>query len=355
MIKIKDKYLEIPLIQGGMGIGVSMGNLAGHVAACGGMGVISTANAGFACPDFWRNAAEDNLNALREQIAKAKKIAAGAGMIAINAMVATTQWFDAIKTAVECGIDAVISGAGLPLTLPELTKGTQTAAAPIVSSGRAAKVICRTWDKRYGVAPDFVVIEGSKAGGHLGFDREDLLNGTVQTLEEILPDVKAEIAPYEEKYGREIPIFVAGGIYTGEEIAHFTKLGAAGVQMATRFIATHECDASEDFKRILLNAKKEDVLIVQSPVGMPGRALNTPLMQRLAKDGKIPHQSCAGCIKTCKPTETPYCITKALIEAVNGNYEEGLFFCGSEVWRLDKIVHVKELIDELMKDWRANI
>lgn len=355
MIKIKDKYLEIPLIQGGMGIGVSMGNLAGHVAACGGMGVISTANAGFACPDFWRNAAEDNLNSLREQIAKAKKIAAGAGMVAINAMVATTQWFDAIKTAVECGIDAVISGAGLPLTLPELTKGTNTAAAPIVSSGRAAKVICRTWDKRYGVAPDFVVIEGSQAGGHLGFDRDDLLNGTTQTLEEILPEVKAEIAPYEEKYGREIPIFVAGGIYTGEEIAHFTKLGAAGVQMATRFIATHECDASEEFKRILLNAKKEDIVIVQSPVGMPGRALNTPLMQKLAKDGSIPHPKCAGCIKTCKPKETPYCITNALIEAVNGNYEEGLFFCGSEVWRIDKIVHVKELIDELMKDWRANI
>lgn len=355
MIKIKDKYLKFPLIQGGMGIGVSMGNLAGHVAACGAMGVISTANPGFVYDDFWRNAAEDNLRSLREQIAKAKKIANSAGMVAINAMVATTQWFDAIKTAVECGIDAVISGAGLPLTLPELTKDTQTAAAPIVSSGRAARVICRTWDKRYGVAPDFIVIEGSKAGGHLGFDHDELINGTAQTLDEILPEVKDEIVPYEQKYGREIPIFVAGGIYTGEDIAHFTRMGAAGVQMATRFIATYECDGSDEYKQIILNAKQEDVIIVKSPVGMPGRALNTPLIQRLTKEGSIPHFNCAACIKTCKPKDTPYCITNALIEAVKGNYEEGLFFCGSEVERLDRLMHVDELIDELMTDWRANI
>ncbi len=354
MIKIKDKYLELPLIQGGMGVGISMGNLAGSVAACGAMGVISTADAGYSRPDFWSNAAEANLEMLREHIDRAKKIANGAGLVAINAMVATTQWFDAVKTAVESGVDAVISGAGLPLTLPELTKGTATAAAPIVSSGRAASVICRAWDKRFGVAPDFVVIEGCKAGGHLGFNHDELVSDSAQTLDEILPEVQAVLKPYEQKYGREIPIFVAGGIYTGEEIAHFTRMGAAGVQMASRFIATYECDGSDEYKRIMLGAKKEDVIIVKSPVGMPGRALNTPLMKKLAEIGRIPHGQCTRCIKTCKPAETPYCITRALIEAVKGNYEEGLFFCGSEIWRLDKLVHVRELIDELMKDWRAN-
>ena len=171
-----------------------------------------------------------------------------------------------------------------------------------------------------------MVIEGCKAGGHLGFAEQDLFSGTCQTLDEILPEVLAEVKPYEAQFGHSIPVFVAGGVYTGADLAHFTRLGAAGVQLATRFITTYECDASQGYKDVLLNAGSEDVRIIHSPVGMPGRALNTPLVQAMAEGRRFPPRHCARCLKTCDPAKVPYCITHALIEAVKGNLEEGLFF-----------------------------
>ena len=200
-----------------------------------------------------------------------------------------------------------------------------------------------------------MVIEGCKAGGHLGFAEEDLLADRCQTLDEILPGVLAEVKPYEEQYGHAIPVFVAGGVYTGADMAHFTKLGAAGVQLATRFIPTYECDASQTYKDVLLAAKPEDVRIIHSPVGMPGRALNTPLVQALAEGKRFPPKHCARCLKTCDPAAVPYCITHALIEAVKGSVEEGLFFCGEHVGRLDRMRTVRELMDELVTEWRQNL
>ena len=352
MVLVKERPLLLPIIQGGMGIGVSLGNLAGHVAKYGAMGVISAANPGFAAPDFWKNAMRCNIAALKEQIQKAKRIAQGNGWVAINAMVATTHYEETIQAAVEAGADAVISGAGLPSDLPAYVKGSQTAIAPIVSSGRAAHTICRLWDKRHRVCPDFIVIEGPMAGGHLGFHAEELENGTAQTPEQILPEVLAAIKPYEEKYQRRIPVFVAGGVYTAEDIARFLKLGAAGAQIGTRFIATEECDASERYKELLVAAKKEDICLIKSPVGMPGRALNSPLIQRLRRELRIPVQKCCDCLHPCSPATTPYCITKALSEAVRGNWEEGLFFCGSNAWRLDRILPVQKLLEELKQGWR---
>ena len=262
---------------------------------------------------------------------------------------------DEIRTAVEAGVDAVVSGAGLPLELPGLVNTMEVAIAPIVSSGRAAKLILRRWAKEFGRTADFVVIEGCKAGGHLGFAEEDLLADRCQTLDEILPGVLAEVKPYEEQYGHAIPVFVAGGVYTGADMAHFTKLGAAGVQLATRFIPTYECDASQTYKDVLLAAKPEDVRIIHSPVGMPGRALNTPLVQALTEGKRFPPKHCARCLKTCDPAAVPYCITHALIEAVKGNVEEGLFFCGENVGRLDRMRTVRELMDELVTEWRQNL
>lgn len=354
MVLIKGRPLLLPIIQGGMGIGVSLGNLAGYVAKYGAMGVISTANPGFPTEDFWKNAMQRNLEALKEQIQKAKQIAQGAGWVAVNAMVATTHYDETIRTAVESGADAVISGAGLPSDLPAYVKGSNTAIAPIVSSGRAAHTICRLWDRRHKVCPDFVVIEGPMAGGHLGFHSEELEDGTAQTLEQILPEVLKEVAPYEEKYHQKIPVFVAGGVYDAADISGFLKQGASGVQVATRFIATEECDASQRFKEILVDAKEEDICLIKSPVGMPGRALNSPLIQRLRRDLRIPVQKCIDCLHPCEPATTPYCITRALIEAVRGNWEEGLFFCGSNAWRLDRIVPVKALLDELKQGWRTS-
>ena len=352
MLTLGGKTLQVPILQGGMGVGVSLGGLAGAVAACGGMGCISTADAGYREPDFARDPAAANHRALTAEIQKAKALAGGRGMVAINAMVATQDYAAAIRTAVEAGVDAVVSGAGLPLELPGLVGTRQVAIAPIVSSGRAAKLILRRWAKEFGRTADFVVVEGCRAGGHLGFAEEDLLAGACQSLEEILPQVLAEVKPYEAQFGHPIPVFVAGGVYTGADMAHYIRMGAAGVQLATRFIATYECDASQAYKDVLLGAKPEDVRIIHSPVGMPGRALNTPLVQALAQGRRFPPRHCARCLRSCDPATVPYCITHALIQAVEGNVEEGLFFCGDNAGRLDRMRSVRELMEELITEWR---
>lgn len=349
---IRGRTLQVPILQGGMGVGISLGGLAGAVAAEGAMGCISTADTGFREPDFAKNPNEANLRALEKEVKKAKELAHGMGIVAINAMVATAQYADAVKTAIQAGVDAVVSGAGLPLELPEIAGNADVALAPIVSSGRAARLILSRWAGRYDRCADFVVIEGSQAGGHLGFDEQDLLAGKCKSLEEILPEVLAEVKKFEEKFKQKIPVFVAGGIYTGHDMAKFTRLGAAGVQMATRFIPTWECDASQGYKDVLLAAKAEDVRIIHSPVGMPGRALATPLVQRLEKGERVPPKHCARCLKSCDPGKVPYCITHALIRAALGDVENGLFFCGSNVGRLDRMRSVKELIQEVMTDWR---
>lgn len=352
-MKLGNHELALPLIQGGMGVGVSMGGLAGAVAAEGAMGTLSTADAGWNEPDFAAHPQQANLRALHREVQRAKRLAAGAGLVAVNAMVATRQYADSVRTALEAGADAIVSGAGLPLELPALAEGFEALLAPIVSGPRAAQLICRTWAKRYGRVPDFVVLEGCQAGGHLGFEEADLLSGRCTPLSRLIPEVLAALRPFEEKFGRAIPLFCAGGVATGAEMALCTRLGAAGAQLATRFIATEECDASQGYKDVLLAARPEDLRIIHSPVGMPGRAVNSPLVQRLAAGMRQPPAHCSGCIKSCRPAETPFCITHALIEAVKGNWEEGLFFSGSRVDLVDRMRTVPDLIDELMKEWRA--
>ena len=351
-MEIRGHHLSIPVLQGGMGVGVSLGGLAGAVAACGGMGTISTADAGYQEPDFPTDPAGANLRALRREIGRAKELARGAGMVAVNAMVATRQFADAVRTAVAAGVDAVVCGAGLPLELPALTQG-KTAIAPIVSSPRAARLLLKTWDRKYQTTADFLVLEGSRAGGHLGFGEEALKEGTCPSLEDLLPGVLAETAPYEEKYGHPIPVFPAGGIWSGADMARLTRLGAAGVQLATRFIATWECDASQGYKDVLLEAREEDLAIIHSPVGMPGRAVRTPLIRRLEAGERLVPQWCAQCMQGCRPSEIPFCITPALIQAVKGNREEGLFFSGASVGLLDRMCSVRELMEELIREWRA--
>lgn len=352
-MNLGNRELALPLIQGGMGVGVSMGGLAGAVAAEGAMGTLSTADAGWNEPDFAVHPQQANLRALRREVQRAKRLAAGAGLVAVNAMVATRQYADSVRTALEAGADAIVSGAGLPLELPALAEGFEALLAPIVSGPRAAQLICRTWAKRYGRVPDFVVLEGCQAGGHLGFEEADLLSGRCTPLSRLIPEVLAALRPFEEKFGRAIPLFCAGGVATGAEMARCTRLGAAGAQLATRFIATEECDAGQGYKDVLLAARPEDLRIIHSPVGMPGRAVNSPLVQRLAAGMRQPPAHCSGCIKSCRPAETPFCITHALIEAVKGNWEEGLFFSGSRVDLVDRMRTVPDLIDELMKEWRA--
>lgn len=355
MVFCNNKSLDIPIIQGGMGVGVSLGRLAGNVALNGGMGVISTVNAGYREKDFDTNPFEANIRALREEIKKAFEISQGKGIVAINIMVAVNHYEETVKSAIEEGIEAIISGAGLPLNLPELTEGTDTLIAPIVSSGKAARVICRSWDSKYGRIPDFIVIEGPMAGGHLGFKEDEIISGNAKSPHEILPEVLKEIMPYEKKHNKNIPVFVAGGVFDGKDMAQYIKEGASGVQMATRFIATEECDASEEYKQMIVDAKEEDVTIIKSPVGMPGRAIRNSLINKLDNGGKLPPVNCNLCLKACPHgNKTPYCISRALIQAVQGDREDGLFFCGANVGRVNRIMKVKELIDDITEEWREN-
>lgn len=345
-VRLKNKLLKLPIIQGGMGIGVSRCRLAGAVAKEGCMGVISTAQVGYDEPDFARHPEEANLRALPEQIRKAKEIAQGSGMVAVNIMAVTQLYEDYVKTVCKAGVDAIISGAGLPTNLPEYAAGYDVALAPIVSSAKSATVILKYWDKKYHRTADFLVIEGPKAGGHLGFSNEQLEDIENLNYDEEIKKIIAVKHTYEEKYGTSMPVFVAGGMFSKEDAVHVLELGADGIQAATRFVATEECDASDAYKQAYINAKEDDVVIIKSPVGMPGRAVRNAFIDKItANPGKVSH--CFNCLKACNPATAPYCITQALINAVKGDLDHGLIFCGSRVGEIDKITTVPELIADL--------
>ena len=350
-MKIGNKELQVPIIQGGMGVGVSLGNLAGHVAKCGGLGVISSVNAGYKEPRFGADPKGANFFALKNEIKKAKTIANGNGLVGVNIMTAVSNYEETARIAAEAGADVIISGAGLPLKLPEYIEGTDTLFAPIVSSGKASALLCKNYSKKYHRLPDFFVLEGHMAGGHLGFSYDELVCRNAKSNDEILTEVFEAVKPYEEEAGRKIPVFVAGGVFDGRDMAHFMKLGAAGVQIGTRFIATEECDAHPNFKQMMVDAKAEDVRIVASPVGMPARALYTPLLKRLESGEKFRALKCNNCLTACKKGDNiPYCISRALIEAVQGNVEDGLFFCGENVHRIERIVTVEALMKEILEE-----
>lgn len=338
--------LEIPLIQGGMGVGISLSGLAGAVMKEGGMGVISAAHPGYRKPDFWQKSKACNVEAIIEEVQKAKMLSNGKGLCGVNVMVASRDYEAYVKASLEAGADAIISGAGLPLHLPEIVKDADIMLAPIVSSGKAASLILRSWKRHSHRIPDFIVIEGALAGGHLGFKKEEVVQETYASLDTILQDVLALLPPYEKEAGRKIPVFVAGGIYTQEDIKHYQSLGAYGVQMGTRFIATQECDADERYKQMFIDAKKEDIVLVKSPAGLPGRAIMTPFMKEHENKRAIPAH-CIGCMLPCKPDSTPYCISEALIHAVKGEVEDGLVFAGANAYRIDHMMTVHELIHEL--------
>ena len=342
---IGDLTAKIPVIQGGMGVGISLSRLAGSVAACGGVGVISTAQIGWREPDFRQHPFEANYRAIEKEIRKAREIAKG-GIIGVNIMVATQRYEEYVKTAVKAGVDLIISGAGLPIDLPKYVEGTKTKIAPIVSSLKSLNVICSMWERKYKKAPDLVVIEGPKAGGHLGFSREELDTFTDESYDGVIRSIIEKVKEYGEKFSKKIPVVVAGGIYDRADMDHALSLGADGVQMGTRFVTTEECDAAPEYKQAYLQAEKEDICIVQSPVGMPGRAIKNPFMDRV-KTEKCRIEHCYHCIVTCRPAEIPYCITQALVNAAEGRVEDALLFCGSNAYRSHKIETVEDIMNEL--------
>jgi len=280
------KKLSLPIIQGGMGVGISGSGLASAVANEGGIGVIAAAMVGIDEPDIISNSIEANIRALKREIRRARE--ATKGILGVNIMVALTNFSDLVNAAIEEKIDVIISGAGLPLDLPKyLKEGCKTKLIPIVSSGRAARALCKRWLQNFNYLPDAFVVEGPKAGGHLGFNAEDL-NKPEFSLEKLVVDVFESVSEFCQKGKSMIPVIPAGGIYTGSDIRKFLNLGASAVQMATRFVTTSECDADVEFKRTYIDAKEKDIVIIKSPVGMPGRAITTSFWKKLKKEKNSP-------------------------------------------------------------------
>ena len=367
-LKIGNLVAKHPVIQGGMGVGVSLSSLAGAVAKAGGIGIISTAQIGFKDQNFGKNPMAANLRAIHSELKKARE-KAPQGILGFNIMVATKEYASYVKEAVKAGADVIISGAGLPIDMPKFVaeaenenggsekKERRTMIAPIVSSVKSALVICRMWDRKYHTAPDFVVVEGPCAGGHLGFSREQLTelgadtDHVAETFDEPVYDkeirgIIGTVKSFAEKYKKHIPVITAGGIFDHKDVLHQFALGAEGIQAATRFATTEECDADIAYKEAYINAKEEDIVIVKSPVGMPGRAIKNKFLERVAQ-GPVKVERCFRCLEHCNPATTPYCITKALINAAEGRIDEALLFCGSNAYRCEKIETVPEVMAAL--------
>ena len=342
---IGDLKVKYPVVQGGMGVGISLSSLAGAVAKAGGMGIISTAQIGFREADFEENSMEANLRAMEKELQSARNIAPD-GCIGFNIMVATKGYEKYVRRAVEIGADIIISGAGLPTDLPKYVQDCSTKIAPIVSSAKSAKVICKLWDRHYKTAPDMVVIEGPKAGGHLGFSLSQLKTITEAEYEGEILQILKEVKGYEVKYNKRIPVIVAGGIYDYEDVKRQMELGADGVQVATRFVTTYECDAPMAFKEAYINSRKEDIVIVKSPVGMPGRAIFNGFLDQVAR-GKKELGRCYQCLERCDQAKIPYCITEALVNAANGDVDQALLFCGENAYRAEKLELVEDVMMEL--------
>ena len=349
-LKIGERIAQKSILQGGMGVGVSLGNLAGAVSKCGGVGMISAAQIGFREPDFDENTEEANVRAMHQEYEKARQIAPE-GVIGFNIMVAMRHYERYVREAVQAGADLIVSGAGLPMDLPALTGKAKTALAPIVSSERSARLILKYWDRKYHRLPDLVVIEGPLAGGHLGFSTEQLIEYMQEKKKNFDEEVKRildAVKEFAEKAQKYIPVALAGGISSREQAEHAFRLGVDAIQVATRFVTTEECDADIRYKRTYLQAQEEDIVITKSPVGMPGRAILNPFLKKIQNGEQIRPEKCHGCLKHCKPAEIPYCITDALIHAAKGEVDEALLFCGAEAWKAQKIQTVEEVIRELL-------
>lgn len=350
-LRIGDLVARLPIVQGGMGVGISLSGLASAVANEGGIGIIAANSIGIIDPDEETKPKDANVAALRKEIRKAREMTSG--IIGVNIMVAVNDFHELLRVSIEEKVDMVFLGAGLPIKeMPvEDLRSVGIKVVPIVSSARAARLIFKSWAKKYRDIPDAVVVEGPRAGGHLGF-KEAQIDDPDFALERVLPGVVAEIKTYEKEFGRSIPVIAAGGVYTGADIYKYFKLGASGVQMGTRFVGTHECDADIKFKKTYVTCKEEDIQIIQSPVGMPGRAIVNQFLKDVPAQEKADLRCRWRCLKSCDIKTAPYCISLALDNARKGVLEKGFAFAGSNAFRLDKIISVKELLFELKEQYQ---
>ncbi len=345
-LKIGDSKANVPIIQGGMGVGISLSGLASAVANQGGIGVIAANAIGMLERDYFKNGKEANIRTLRKEIRKSREKTDG--IIGVNIMVAVNDYPDLLQVCIEEKVDIVFIGAGLPVKgIPiHALRTANVKIVPIVSSGRAARLIFSVWQKKYNDIPDGVVVEGPLAGGHLGF-KEEHITDPAYRLENLVPDVINVLKNFERSFNRKIPVIAAGGIFTGRDIHKFLKMGAAGVQMASRFVATHECDADIRFKEAYLKSKKKDIVIIKSPVGLPGRAIFGPFLEKV-QNGKRDTFRCPWqCLTSCAADKANYCISIALNNARQGNMKKGFAFAGENAYRIKEIVSVKNLMQSL--------
>jgi nitronate monooxygenase len=346
-LKIGDLVIKVPIIQGGMGVGISLSSMASAVANEGGIGVIAAAMPGIHEPDIAESGGQANIRVLKNEIKKARQMTTG--VLGVNIMVALTNYGDMVRTSIEGGIDIIFSGAGLPLDLPKyLPLNAKTKLVPIISSARAATILCKKWKSRYNYLPDAFVVEGPRAGGHIGFKTEQIDDPDF-ALENIVTQAIKAVKPFEAE--QKIPVIAAGGIYSGDDIYKFLALGAAGVQMGTRFVATHECDADDGFKQAYINSKKEDMVVIKSPVGLPGRAVRNTFIDEVSQGKKKAFKCPYHCLKTCDAQTSPYCIAMALGNARKGRLKHGFAFAGENAYRVNAIVSVKELMDSLKTEY----
>lgn len=348
-LRIGNLVVAVPIVQGGMGVGISLSGMAAAVANEGGVGVISSAGLGLLYRKSGADYIEASIEGLKEELRKAREKTLG--VIGVNVMVAMSNFADMVKTAIAEKADIIFSGAGLPLDMPSYLKSDSTTKlVPIVSSGRAAKVICEKWKKDYDYLPDAIVVEGPKAGGHLGFKSEQI-NDETYSLERLIPEVVAAVKQFEDNYNVKIPVIAAGGVYTGQDIKDIMNLGASGVQMGTRFVTTTECDASDAFKQTYIDATEKDIEIIKSPVGMPGRAIGNSFIEKVRLGYKQPIRCPFKCIRTCDVSSSPYCIITALFNAFRGNLEHGYAFAGTNAYLAKKIISVKETFNEIKREY----
>ena len=352
-LNIGNLKVKLPIIQGGMGVGISLSGLASAVANQGGVGVIASVGISLVTPELQdMPIRKGSLLGLAQEIRKAKSLTDGA--IGVNIMAALTDFDNLLLTAVDEGADLVLLGAGLPLKVPQLLtpermQEGKTKTLPIVSSARAANLIFKTWAK-HNCSPDAIVVEGPMAGGHLGFKRMQLSDPDYK-LEDLIPDVVEVVKPWEQHFGKSIPVIAAGGVYTGADILKYQHLGAQGVQMATRFVPTIECDADESFKQAYVNAQKDDMAIISSPVGLPGRAIRNSFLEQVEAGEKKPFKCPYKCLRTCDYKTAPYCIAQALGNAQQGKLDDGFVFAGANAWRTTEISTVKNVFEELAEEY----
>ena len=345
-LKIGDLEIIPPIIQGGMGVRVSGSRLASAVANEGCAGIIASVGLGAYEDASASKFVQVNNDALRSEIRKARSLSSG--IIGVNVMVVLSNYEEMVKVCVEEKVDMLICGSGLPLDLPKQTAGSKIKLIPIVSSARAFNIIYRKWKQNYDKVPDAVVLEGPMAGGHLGFSYKELIDGTARTLE----DLVKELVDYVSALDETIPVIAAGGIFDGADISRFLKLGASGVQMATRFVCTTECDVHDDFKQSYISATRDDIAIINSPVGLPGRVIRNDFTERAMKGETIPFKCPHHCLRSCNPRTAPYCIAKVLADASKGQLLNAFVFAGANAYRCTEIVSVKALVDQLKEEVR---